>query len=717
MKINSIQIKVASLIILILTVSITSVLIFTTQNHKNELIKSTERTLSINTGILNTVIRNIMLSGEAPIATKTVQDLKTLPSLTEVSIYRIDGTTAFSDYETIDKVNNYQDTIMFSKTNRIENMMANNSNFNEVLKSRTPKQNELIETQELEYYFPILNYKECRTCHGDEEFIRGIVHFKISLKGVYKTIATSTKITTILFIAIGILITFLLYISLKKIVLKPIKTISYVVNEVGSGNLEERVILDNKDELGTLGAYINNMIVGLKERNSLLITNRVIEAKNRENKKYLDNIQEGLVLLDKEFNITGIYSLYFKKLFKIDNPEGVSIEKLIYSNNGSTEFIEFLDLIMNSLHADMDMLLEINPIDNTSVVLFDKSKIIIDAYFARVFNADDEVENIMVIFKDRTKIIQAEEELKKEKLKGLSELEIISSMLKLGNKDFESLITDLKLIIDSMETFYENNSPDNKNILLRDLHTLKGIANYLGFRQLSELLHTSETSIADNNSEFIKKTSSELKSEYELIVSIYEKFQSFIENSVDKDPLKRFFNILTTMINETSKKLEKEVNFKIESNIDEFPYLEELKGSIIHLLRNAIDHGIEDTFERIERGKSGIGTITLKLLENKNNYLIDIEDDGNGLDFNLIQKKAIEKGITKRLDLTHNELTTILFKPAFSSKENISETSGRGFGLDAVKDSVYKLKGTINIKNRNLNGTTFQIKLPKGDSL
>lgn len=716
MKINSIQVKVASLIILILTVSITSVLIFTNGKQKSELIKSTQRTLTVNTAILNTVIRNLMLSGEAPIATNTVRDLKTLPSLTEVSIYRIDGTTAFSDYETLTKVNEFQDMVIFEETDRIENIMADNQNFKEVLKTRTPKENELVQSQELEYYFPILNYKECRACHGDEEFIRGVVHFKISLAGVYQTISDSRRLTTILFIGIGLIITFLLYLSLKRVVLKPIKSISNVVNQVGLGNLDRRVVINNNDELGTLGNYINQMIVGLKERNTLLVKNRVIEAQNNENKKYLDNIQEGLLLLDKNFKITGLYSDFFKKLFKIENPEGISIQDVIYPESESEEFMDFLDMVMNSLHADMEMLLEINPVNNIQVKLSDETTIIIDAYFARVFNSENEVENIMVIFKDRTKIAKIEKDLVDEKRRSQSELEIISSMLKSGTEDFKTLLKDLSSISISIDTLYKENPSMDKTVILRDLHTLKGVANYLGFNQLADIIHNSETLLGNGNNESIKESFTELNDELNIMEEIYNKFQDFIGSDLKISPLDKFLKILPSMVKETSEKLDKSITFNIESKLDDFPYLPQIKGSIIHLLKNSIDHGIEDTFKRLERKKLEDGVISLKLYKDRKFYIIEISDDGNGLDFNLLQKRALEKGITTKKNLSHSELTKLMFTPNFSSKDDVTEISGRGFGLDAVKASVDELNGFVYIKNRTNKGTTFELKLPLGEN-
>lgn len=706
MKRSSIQIKVISLILLIMTITITVVLIITLNNHREDLIESNENTLSVNTSILNTAIRNIMLSGEAPIATKTLEDLQSLNTLNNVDIYRVDGTPAFSDYSTIDSVNNYQKMFQFEKTERIMGGMEDNSNFQMVLNTRTPQINELVDTRELEYYFPILNYKDCRVCHGEDEFIRGVVHLKISLNSVYKTVRSSTILTIILFIGVGLMISLLLFISLKRVVLSPLNKISYVVNEVGDGNLEEVVHLKSHDELGLLGRAINSMISGLKERNRLQIENSVIEAQNRENRKYLDNIQEGLVLLDKEDRITSTYSQFFTKLFNIDAPEGQNIGEIIYPNGVPDEFIDFMGMLRDNLLAEMDMLMEINPVQGVRVDLGDHY-VIIDAFFARITGASDEVENIMVIFKDRTTQVETERRLEEEKLKTQNELEIISVMLKSGIDDVQKLLNNLELL-KSRVIDVDDNSRDE---ILRDLHTIKGEVNYLGFLQLGSTIHQMEDdliALVDGKTVALK-----IEEETDLLRNLLSNFSDFDGGSSSNNSLKLFISRLPNLVEELSEKLNKEVELHIHSEVEEMGDFEQLKGALIHLIRNAIDHGIEDRYERVARSKGVSGRLDVNLLEDSNSYIFEIGDDGSGLNFSSIELIARTRGLISKKDVSHSDLTKVIFKPGFSSQDSITEVSGRGYGLDAVKDAVDRLNGSITIKNYDGRGTTFILTIPK----
>lgn len=268
MKINSIQIKIIILIIIVLFIGSTTALFISVEIQKKNLIEETESNIIITTSILNQVIRNIMLNGEAPIAVNTMNDLrKNVTKLKEIQIYRTDGSSAFHDYSTINFVNDYQNMIKFEKTERVNKNINESEEFKRVLKINAPVRNDIKETKEFEFYYPILNYTECNQCHGDKPFIRGIAHFKVSLVESYKNIAHTRNILTIFFIIIGgILLPVILILFIRRLILKPIFKIGNAVNEVGKGNFDISVNIKNRDELGDLSLKINNMIKGLKER-------------------------------------------------------------------------------------------------------------------------------------------------------------------------------------------------------------------------------------------------------------------------------------------------------------------------------------------------------------------------------------------------------------------------------------------------------------------
>ena len=194
MKRNSIQLKIISFIILILFITIAIVISITVTNQKNDLINAAKNTLAIITDMLNNTIKSIMLSGEAPIAVRTMSLYKSISELKEVEIYRTNGDVAFNDFSTIKFVNNYQNRIMFNKTERVDKKIIDNKYFikalNENAPVRTPDK-EMYMTKEMEYFFPIRNERDCWVCHGDSEStgqIRGIAHFKISIRGIFKRI-------------------------------------------------------------------------------------------------------------------------------------------------------------------------------------------------------------------------------------------------------------------------------------------------------------------------------------------------------------------------------------------------------------------------------------------------------------------------------------------------------------------------------------------------
>ena len=138
-----------------------------------------------------------------------------------------------------------------------------------------------------------------------------------------------------------------------------------------------------------------------------------------------------------------------------------------------------------------------------------------------------------------------------------------------------------------------------------------------------------------------------------------------------------------------------------------------LEGPLMHLIRNSLDHGIEMPEERVKKGKQENGIIRLVSFYSGANVFIQIQDDGKGIDPEVIRKKAIDKGlITAQNKLTNKELYELIFIPGFSTAQNLSEVSGRGVGMDVVKSNITELRGVIEIDSEVGLGTSFSLKLP-----
>lgn len=169
------------------------------------------------------------------------------------------------------------------------------------------------------------------------------------------------------------------------------------------------------------------------------------------------------------------------------------------------------------------------------------------------------------------------------------------------------------------------------------------------------------------------------------------------------------------LVHDLSAQLHKEIDFKAigEDTVLDRKIIEQLNDPIMHILRNAIDHGIENANERAEAGKPVRGTIEMKIFHRSNNVVIHISDDGKGMNANKLREVGIRKGlITADTQLTDNEAINLVFLPGFSSAEKVSNVSGRGVGLDVVKKNIQKIRGEIHIETEEGKGSTFVIKLP-----
>ncbi len=182
-------------------------------------------------------------------------------------------------------------------------------------------------------------------------------------------------------------------------------------------------------------------------------------------------------------------------------------------------------------------------------------------------------------------------------------------------------------------------------------------------------------------------------------------------------PVQRVFNKFPRMVRDLCREMKKEVDLIIhgeETELDK-SVIEHIGDPLIHILRNAVDHGIEAPEEREKKGKPRRGTIILSAYQEGDHIVIEVADDGKGIDIEKIAAKAIEKGIIKESDLQHmgeRDILNLIFAPGFSTAEKITDISGRGVGMDVVKTNIEKLNGIIEMDTEVGKGTTLRIKLP-----
>lgn len=226
--------------------------------------------------------------------------------------------------------------------------------------------------------------------------------------------------------------------------------------------------------------------------------------------------------------------------------------------------------------------------------------------------------------------------------------------------------------------------------------------------QINQNLQQGEVKSADFNEEFGKLT----------------KRMNFVTSELQMQvlkmrmlPVEKVFKKFPRIVRSMARDLGKEVDLKVfgeETELDR-SVVDEIGDPLIHLIRNAMDHGLETPDERVAAGKSRVGTLVLSAIHEGNQIIISIKDDGRGIDTDRVGRKALEKGLVGEDQLaamSQRELFDLIFLPGFSTKDKASDLSGRGVGMDVVKTNIKKLNGLIEIKSEKGQGSEFILRLP-----
>lgn len=296
-----------------------------------------------------------------------------------------------------------------------------------------------------------------------------------------------------------------------------------------------------------------------------------------------------------------------------------------------------------------------------------------------------EIENVSINKIDKEYIKKQKEEKNKELNQKLKEKETKKEVKK-----------------DESPQTRQQNSKINQSIRV-DLHRLDSIMNLV-----SELV-IYRTRLEDIAS---KQSGNEINEPLSHVAKITSELQDLVLK-IRMQPVEVVLNRFPRMIRDLSKELNKDINLVIEGEDTELDrtVVSELGEPLVHLIRNAADHGIEHKERRIELGKNEQGLIKVSAYQEGNRVVIIVADDGKGLVPEEIKKSAERKGIDTT-DLSNRELINLIFHPGFSTVENVTNVSGRGVGMDVVRSNIESLGGDIEVYSEVDVGTRFVIKLP-----
>lgn len=239
--------------------------------------------------------------------------------------------------------------------------------------------------------------------------------------------------------------------------------------------------------------------------------------------------------------------------------------------------------------------------------------------------------------------------------------------------------------------------------------------NICQFNRLSELISAAERIIEEGKT--TSYLSDRMREKVEEISTIIKETEKHIQH-IRKIEMRRLFTRLPRMVRDVSHELGKKAklvtegeDIQVDKNI-----FDNISDPIIHIVRNALAHGIEEPHERIRLGKPEVGRIEVRISKVDSKLIIEISDDGKGLDFDKIKAKAAAKGIIaldKAMQLSDEEAVNLIFLPGFSTKDSITIISGRGYGMDVVKKSIEQnLNGTVKLENKKNCGLKLILTIP-----
>ncbi|MBF0497247.1 MAG: Hpt domain-containing protein [Deltaproteobacteria bacterium] len=546
-----------------------------------------------------------------------------------------------------------------------------------------------------------------------------------------------------------------------------IDEITDTIARVSNGDFAAEMPVHDDDQLGKLATAFNLMLKTVDQ--TMRNLDLLVSERSSELRMIMDAVPVGLCSISRDFKVNPEYSRACEDILNMDNLRGRDFLDLLGLTRRHAEerqsLIDFLDIFFQRMLPEKD-LAPLNPFREIEIPGNDgKSPKWVNIQYHLINKGSDVNDHILVVLKDITqaKALQAQvaqSERENMQLKIIAEdpdlfCEFLGESIKLMTH-FTDLIANLSGVMDARPL---------ANELFRGVHTIKGTAASFGLDEVTELAAGLEDQLRDlrevdrPSDEVIESTKASfdgLKNAIDFVVGKTEKLLGQpigggeITLRVAGSRIKEIIEVIQAMPGENRTKdeiirqvrslrevsvkrglgralkiipglidrLGKDVVFKCEDNgvrID-CDIARELNTPLVHLIRNAFDHGIESFEERLDADKPEQGKVTLQVSLHDQELTLTISDDGRGLDQQKLKDIAMIKGLldpSEAAALTEEQCYGLIFRPGFSTAEAVTDVSGRGVGMDAalavVQDS---LKGDIRVESTIGQGTKFIIKIP-----
>ncbi len=485
-----------------------------------------------------------------------------------------------------------------------------------------------------------------------------------------------------------------------------------------------------------------NLEQQVKERTQELNErNTELSQSKKETDDILQNVKDGLFLLDEKCCIESQYSAALEKIFGESNLGRKSFLKYL-ENKINQEIIDsianYLDLLFTK-KIDEHVLAELNPLGQIELH-FEGEKInestskFLTFDFRRIVEQEKTV-RIIASVNDITEKIALEKDLEETKEASKRKMDLLLSILNVEPAMLEEFIKSSQDEIDSVDGVIQELEQKESAIELlesvyRSIHTIKGNASMLELDFMADRAHQVEDMINElrkkNQLKFkdIKSLLGEIESIHSLhkevkdlidqISKIHEQFRP--KRHHEHNMLIKSLNKLITNLGDEYNKKVKLISQNFKSDLIPYEQRLILRDVLVQLIRNAMYHGLETAEERQEAGKKETGTIRIISFDKDDRIGIQFEDDGRGIQYDKLREKAKESGKWSKEEVdswNDQQLTELIYLPGITTVDNANMTAGRGFGMDIVKQKIIKLGGEITIDTRKGKYCKFIIELPK----
>lgn len=519
-----------------------------------------------------------------------------------------------------------------------------------------------------------------------------------------------------------------LTVVLARSVTAPLPRMVEATDRVAAGDLNVQLETGRGDELGQLARSFNTMIQSVKYHQANLehlVEERTAQLREKTNdiQAMLQNMPQGILTLVGSGTVHPEYSRYLETIFETHHIAGMSGMALLFDqSNIGADARSSVDAAVAACLGEDRMNFDFNVgvlASDVSLQLADGRVKYLEYSWSAICNASDTIEKLMVCVRDVTDLRR----LSAEADKGRRELEMIGQILRVKSEKFREFIRSARAFIAENRHLIgsaQGNTPELVTQLFRNMHTIKGNARTYGLLHLTNIVHLAEqaydTLRQDPRAEF---NAPQLLAQLQEVSAYLDEYAALNDDTLGRKDQARsndadagadvgprtldsvldgVFTSLPSLANELGKEPPtlriSDHGVRIQTQVSDM-----LGNVFMHLYRNAMDHGIETAEQRTAQGKPAAGSISLDAALDHEALTLRLGDDGKGLALGHIRQRALERGLIAANETVADEaLAQLIFAAGFSTASQVTEVSGRGVGMDAVKSFIEREHGRIELR-------------------